>query len=60
MKKSLAFSSSDSKYDYIKRLYTDLVSDLNNVSTTELYEQGFTLREIEKLKDATNSTVKLK
>ena len=48
VKKSLAFSSSDSKYDYIKRLYTDLVSDLNNVSTTELYEQGFTLREIEK------------
>ena len=57
IKTSLAFSTLDSEYDYLKRLYNSLIGNLDATDINELYEKGFTLREIEKLKGEPKSTV---
>lgn len=60
IKTSLAFSDAESEYDYLKRLYNSLIGNLDQKDIRQLYEEGFTVREIEKLKGESKSTVSRK
>ncbi|MDC8912024.1 ATP-binding protein [Metamycoplasma hyosynoviae] len=60
IKISLAFSNSAYEYDYLKRLYNYLIGDLKQKNINQLYGEGFTVREIEKLKGESKSTVSRK
>ena len=60
IKTSLAFSELNSEYDYLRRLYNNLIGNLEKTDISELYEKGFTVREIEKLKGESKSTVSRK
>ena len=57
IKTSLAVSDIGSEYDYLKRLYNNLIGNLEQKDLSKLYEEGFTIREIEKLKGESKSTV---
>lgn len=57
IKTSLAFSDANNPYDYLKRLYNTLVGNLEHTSMEQLHEQGFTVREIEKLTGQSKSAV---
>lgn len=60
IKTSLAFSDINSGYDYLRRLYNSLIDNLDRTDINQLYEKGFTVREIEKLKGESKSTVSRK
>lgn len=60
IKTSLAFSDVNVKYDYLKRLYNNLVGNLEQTDIVKLHRQGFTVREIERLKGASKSNVSRK
>jgi len=60
IKTSLAFSDLDSEYDYLKRLYNNLIGNLEQKDINQLYKEGFTVREIEKLKGESKSTISRK
>lgn len=60
IKTSLAFSDTNSDYDYLKRLYNNLIGNLDNTDINQLYDKGFTVREIEKLKGESKSSVSRK
>lgn len=60
IKTSLAFSDINTNYDYLRRLYNSLVANLEEMDIEQLYKQGFTVREIEKLKGESKSTVSRK
>lgn len=60
IKTSLAFSNVGSEYDYLKRLYNYLIGNLEQKDVNQLYKEGFTVREIEKLKGESKSTVSRK
>ena len=60
IKTSLAFSDTNSDYDYLKRLYNNLIGNLDDTDINQLYERGFTVREIEKLKGESKSSVSRK
>lgn len=60
IKTSLAFSDIDSGYDYLRRLYNNLIGNLDKTDINQLHEKGFTVREIEKLKAESKSTVSRK
>ncbi|MGG5329794.1 AAA family ATPase [Enterococcus sp. AZ163] len=57
IKTSLAFSDVNNSYDYLKRLYNTLIGNLEQTDIQQLYAQGFTVREIEKLTGESKSTV---
>ncbi|HID1129984.1 TPA: AAA family ATPase [Clostridioides difficile] len=57
IKTSLAFSDVGSEYDYLKRLYNSLIGNLDQKDLNQLYDEGFTIREIEKLKGESKSAV---
>jgi SpoVK/Ycf46/Vps4 family AAA+-type ATPase len=57
IKTSLAFSDENNNYDYLKRLYNNVIGNLEQTSLEQLHFQGFTVREIEKLKGEAKSTV---
>lgn len=57
IKTSLAFSNTDLESDYLRRLYNNLIGGLDSTDINELYNKGFTVREIEKLKGESKSTV---
>ncbi|MBQ8135514.1 MAG: AAA family ATPase [Clostridia bacterium] len=57
---SLAFSDIDFEYDFYRRLYNNLIGNLELVDVSQLHADGFTLREIEKLKGESKSTVSRK
>lgn len=57
IKTSLAFSNVGSEYDYLKRLYNYLIGNLEQKDVNQLYKEGFTVREIEKLKGESKSAV---
>lgn len=57
IKTSLAFSDVDASYDYLKRLYNSLIGNLEEKDLNQLYKEGFTIREIEKLTGESKSTV---
>lgn len=56
IKTSLAFSSPDNEYDYLKRLYVSVYNKSEN-DLKVLQEQGFTVREIEILTSVSKSKV---
>jgi SpoVK/Ycf46/Vps4 family AAA+-type ATPase len=60
IKTSLAFSDANIEHDYLRRLYNNLNGNIEQVDIVKLYEQGFTVREIEKLKGESKSTVSRK
>lgn len=60
IKTSLAFSDLDAEYDYLKRLYNNLIGNLEQKDINQLYKEGFTIREIEKLKGESKSTISRK
>ncbi len=57
IKTSLAFSDANFEYDYLKRLYNNVIGNLEETEVSELYKNGFTLREIEKLKGESKSSL---
>ena len=60
IKISLAFSMPNDAFDYLKRLYNDLIGDLDKKDVNTLHVEGFTVREIEKLKGESKSSVSRK
>lgn len=60
IKTSLAFSDTNAEHDYLIRLYNNLVGNLEQTDLEQLHKQGFTVREIEKLKGESKSTVSRK
>lgn len=60
IKTSLAFSDVNIEHDYLRRLYNNLNGNLEQIDIAGLYAQGFTVREIEKLKGESKSTVSRK
>ncbi len=57
IKTSLAFSDVDNEFDYLKRLYNNLIGNLDDKDVSQLHKEGFTIREIEKLKGESKSAV---
>ncbi|MDY2888952.1 MAG: ATP-binding protein [Candidatus Caccosoma sp.] len=60
IKTSLAFSDTNFEHDYLRRLYNNLIGNLDQIDIEQLYAQGFTVREIEKLKGESKSSVSRK
>ena len=60
IKTSLAFSDIGSNNDYLKRLYNNLIGNLDSKDINKLYNEGFTMREIEKLKGESKSSISRK
>jgi AAA superfamily protein len=60
IKTSLAFSDTNLENDYLRRLYNSLIGNLDGTDINDLYNKGFTVREIEKLKGESKSTVSRK
>lgn len=60
IKTSLAFSDINSEYDYLRRLYNNLIGNLDSKDINQLYREGFTMREIEKLKGESKSSISRK
>lgn len=60
IKISLAFSAPKTDYDYLKRLYNFVIGDLAQKDVGVLHKEGFTIREIEKLKGESKSSVSRK
>ena len=60
IKTSLAFSDTENGYDYLRRLYNNLIGNLESTRIKELHKQGFTVREIEKLTGDSKSSVSRK
>lgn len=60
IKTSLAFSDTNLEHDYLKRLYNNLIGNLDKTDISELHRIGFTVREIEKLKGESKSTISRK
>lgn len=57
IKTSLAFSNVDDNFDYLRRLYKSLIGDLDKKNEINLHNEGFTVREIEKLTGKSKSAV---
>lgn len=60
IKTSLAFSDIATPHDYLRRLYHHLIGNLEQIDMAQLNQQGFTVREIEKLTGESKSTVSRK
>lgn len=60
IKTSLAFSDVNYEHDYLRRLYNNLIGNLEQTDIAQLYIKGFTVREIEKLKGESKSAVSRK
>lgn len=56
IKSAIAFSDSENEYDYLKRLYRQLANSAA-IDVDVLKEQGFTVREMEKLTGISKSTL---
>ena len=60
IKTSLAFSDLKFEYDYLRRLYNNLIGNIDGTDIDTLYAKGFTIREIEKLKGESKSNISRK
>jgi len=60
IKTSLAFSDLNSESDYLRRMYNNIIGNIDETDISQLYEMGFTVREIEKLKGESKSSVSRK
>lgn len=57
IKSSLAFSDTDFEFDYLRRLYNNIIGNLEQTEIHQLHLNGFTVREIEKLKGESKSSI---
>ena len=57
IKTSLGFSNPNSEYDYLTKLFSHVKGDVKKYALTELYDLGFTVREIETLTGISKSQV---
>lgn len=57
IKTAIAFSDENNSYEYLRRLYNSINGNIEQKSLEQLYEQGFTVREIEKLTGEAKSSV---
>lgn len=57
IKTTLAFSDPSNPYDYLSRLFNTIKGNVDNYSTVDLYNMGFTLREVETLTGVSKSQV---
>ena len=60
IKTSLAFSDISSENDYLRRLFNSMIGDIDQIDIVSLKDMGFTVREIEKLKGESKSSVSRK
>lgn len=60
IKTSLAFSDVNSESNYLRRLFNSMIGNIDEFDISELYDMGFTVREIEKLKGESKSSVSRK
>jgi len=60
IKTAMAFSDPNDEYDYLRRLYNSLVGNIDETDIKQLHSQGFTVREIERLKGESKSSVSRK
>ncbi len=60
IKTSLAFSDVNSENDYLRRLFNNLIGNIDEKDVSWLHEKGFSVREIEKLKGESKSSVSRK
>lgn len=60
IKTSLAFSDISSENDYLRRLFNRMIDDIDQIDIVSLKDMGFTVREIEKLKGESKSSVSRK
>lgn len=60
IKTSLAFSDSNSENDYLRRMFNSMLGSIDEIDISQLHEMGFTVREIEKLKGESKSSVSRK
>lgn len=60
IKTSLAFSDLNSENDYLRRMFNSMIGSINGIDISQLHEMGFTVREIEKLKGESKSSVSRK
>ena len=56
LKISLAFSKANDEFDYLKRIYNDVMKG-KEITLKVMHEQGFTVREIEILSGVSKSQV---
>ena len=57
IKTSIAFSDPNNEYDYLKKLYININKIKENLDSKSLYDNGFTVREIEILTGISKSQV---
>lgn len=57
IRSSLAFSSFEDEFDYLKKLYKSATKDKNLSDLQSMYEKGFTMREIEILTGTSKSQI---
>lgn len=57
VRSSIAFSDMSNDYGYLSKLYESLVGPIHTDNLKELQEEGFTVREIEKLTGVSKSSV---
>lgn len=60
IKTSLAFSDLNSENDYLRRMFNSMIGNIDGIDISQLHEMGFTVREIEKLKGESKSSVSRK
>lgn len=60
IKTSLAFSDVNSESDYLRRMFNSMLGNIDEFDISELYDMGFTVREIEKLKGESKSSISRK
>lgn len=60
IKTSLAFSDVNSESDYLRRMFNSMLGNIDEFDIFELYDMGFTVREIEKLKGESKSSISRK
>lgn len=60
IKTSFAFSDLNSENDYLRRMFNSMIGSIDGIDIAQLHEMGFTVREIEKLKGESKSSVSRK
>lgn len=60
IKTSLAFSDVNSESDYLRRMFNSMLGNIDEFDISKLYDMGFTVREIEKLKGESKSSISRK
>ena len=50
----------NSESDYLRRMFNSMLGNIDEFDISELYDMGFTVREIEKLKGESKSSISRK